>query len=358
MRRAVAAVLAGLSLALVACSSDDGGRCGPFGNAPAKVVADQYPGSAIPLCAAGRLLGPWKDGDGRDRYACLYEPLAASALAPLPLVVFIHPSLFPADTLETATNILAFQPTTSLSDDPTRLGFIVIAPQGRSTEHFYPSPDDRGLGWDNWYRQLDPAGDVFIGGKRYVENVDAATIDHFVDVEVKTGKVDANRIFVTGWSNGAAMTVLYGLSRPNVAAIAPYSSPDPFHAFNDPCPQRAVASEPDHDDEIQIFNERLPTYHVHNDCDIVGLCPNGERMAQNLRAQSIGFEDVLIDSAMLPAPGGCIDLCGTNPDANFDTSASPLGLTLGSANHTRWPHLWTGAILEFLRSHPLDAPRP
>jgi hypothetical protein len=175
---------------------------------------------------------------------------------------------------------------------------------------------------------------------------------------VETGKVDINRIFVTGWSNGAAMSVLYGVSRPNVAAIAPYSAPDPFHAFNDPCPQKAVAGEPEHDDEVRIFNERLPVYHVHNDCDIVGICPNGERMAANLRAEGIGFEDVLIDSAQLPAPGGCVDLCGTNPDGNFDTTASPLGLTLGSANHTRWPQAWTGAMLEFFRVHPLDGPRP
>ena len=37
------------------------------------------------------------------------------------------------------------------------------------------------------------------------ENADAATIDHFIAAEVTTENVDTRRIYVSGWSNGAAM---------------------------------------------------------------------------------------------------------------------------------------------------------
>jgi len=345
---------AAITGAAAAATSDPAPNCSPFGNPPATVTADQYPGSKVPACYLGQRLGPWKDRDGYDRYACLYEPPSASSAAPLPLLVYIHPSLFPADTLETATDILEFQNVASLSADPDRAGFIVLAPQGRSTKHFYPSPDDQGLGWDNWYRQFDPGGDTFVDGTVYPENVDAVTIDHFLDRELATGKVDTNRIYVTGWSNGAAMSYIYGLSRPSIAAIAVYSAPDPFHAFNDPCPQVAVADDPSNNGQIHIFNEGLPTMHVHNDCDIAGLCPNGERMATLLRGQGIIVDDLLINSLFLPV-SSCLDVCGTNPNANADLAANPGGITLGSVNHTHWPQIWTPAMLEFLRAHPLDS---
>ncbi len=90
----------------------------------------------------------------------------------------------------------------------------MLAPVGRKTTHYYPVPYNRGLGWDNWYRQLDPAGDVKIGATLYRENVDAAAIDHFIAEEVGADKADPNRIYVTGWSNGAAMAYLYALNRP------------------------------------------------------------------------------------------------------------------------------------------------
>ena len=78
-----------------------------------------------------------------------------------------------------------------------------------------------------------------IGAALYRENVDAAAIDHFIAEEVTTDIADPNRIYVTGWSNGAAMALLYALNRPRVAAVAVYSAPDPFGAFDDPCPAKA-----------------------------------------------------------------------------------------------------------------------
>src|SRR5512144_2204812 len=69
--------------------------CTPFGNPPRAIT-----GPAIaPSCPGGQLLGPWNDGDGTPRYACLYESTHASSAQPLPLVVYLHPSLFTADSL-------------------------------------------------------------------------------------------------------------------------------------------------------------------------------------------------------------------------------------------------------------------
>jgi poly(3-hydroxybutyrate) depolymerase len=85
---------------------------------------------------------------------------------------------------------------------------------------------------------------------------------------VATGKVDTSRIYVTGWSNGSAMAVLYALSRPEIAAVAVYSAPNPFGAFDDPCPQTPTFKKPTSTTEVRVFNRGLPAYHVHNDCDI------------------------------------------------------------------------------------------
>jgi poly(3-hydroxybutyrate) depolymerase len=107
-------------------------------------------------------------------------------------------------------------------------------------------------------------------------NVDAAAIDHFIAQEVGSGKVDRDRIYLTGWSNGAAMAFLYGAERPSIAAIAAYSSPDPWNAFNDPCPQNPVIFPfPKSDQDLPIQNFFLPTNQVHNACDI----SNGARTA-------------------------------------------------------------------------------
>jgi len=322
--------------------------CNPFGNAPRAMVQDL----TQLTCAGGTMMATWSDPDGTPRRACLYEPASASAAKPLPLIVYLHPSLFTADTLKApGMNLLDFQNTADVSGDPARPGFIVVAPEGRATTHFYPQPDDQGTGWDNWYRQLDRGGgDVVVGGVTYPQNVDAATIDHFIDEEVATGKVDTRRIYVTGWSNGSAMGFLYGLSRRRIAAAAVYTGPDPFEAFNDPCPQRPVAHRPRSNGEIRLTNRRLPIYHVHNACDIAGICPNGELLLAQLLGIHVRFTDVIIDGSQ-QLVSTCDRGCGTNPDADMNFADNPRGYTEGTQNHTRWPSAWTQSMLDFFRQH-------
>src|ERR1700752_4059645 len=53
------------------------------------------------LCTTlgGELLTDFTDSDGTPRFACLATPANASAQTRLPLLVWVHPSLFPIDTV-------------------------------------------------------------------------------------------------------------------------------------------------------------------------------------------------------------------------------------------------------------------
>jgi poly(3-hydroxybutyrate) depolymerase len=344
---ALSAALAIIALACSRATAVGAGECGPFGDAPAALL-----GAVKPTCGEGQLLGPWPGADGSERYACLFAPASAGPKNRLPLLVYLHPSLFGPTTVS-RTGLLELAATYPLGGNPKRPGFIVLAPQGRRTTHYYPFPDNRGTGWDNWYRQLNPAGDLKIGATVYRESVDAAAIDHFIMQVAASGTADTRRIYVTGWSNGAAMALLYALNRPNVAAVAVYSGPDPFGAFDDPCPQMPIAGAPTSDRQIQIFNPRVPVMHVRNSCDVAGICPNDERLAAKLRAAGVSLTDVILDGAGKQVEA-CWSWCGTNPDGDMSLLRNPIGWTVGLHRHNRWPSEWNPAMLDFLRRHPLQ----
>lgn len=137
-----------------------------------------------------------------------------------------------------------------------------------------------------------------------------------------------------------------------VAAAAVYSAPDPFSALFDVCTQTPVAIAPVGDGQAQIFNPRVPLMHVHNDCDIGGICPNGSRFAARVRALGGIVEDVIVDSSGSRVPS-CDDSCGTDEMANgqIGTIASFRGL----ARHVRWPAQWNERMLNFLKQHSLGS---
>jgi predicted esterase len=328
-------------------------QCTPLGDPPAQVNHGFFASSFAahnPICFGGRVLGPWKDSDGTDRYACIYEPEQHSRDNPLPLVVFLHGSIATADSIK-LTGLVGQIDKADLGGK--KPGFILIAPEGRYTKHYYPGVDSNAMGWDNWYRQLSPAGDVTIAGTTYKENVDAAAVDHFMQDEIATGEVDPTRIYLSGWSNGAAMALLYALNRQSIAAAAVYSAPDPFGAFNDPCPQTPVARAPTWNAQVQIFNPRIPLMHVRNNCDIGGICPNGNTFALQVRSIGVSLDDVILD------PDGkqvsaCDDSCGTSPMAAGDVGTG--GTLRGISHHMRWPSAWNAKMFEFLKQHPLAPP--
>jgi predicted esterase len=267
------------------------------------------------------------------------------------MVVFLHPSETSAYSV-ILTGLVGLVGTGTLREGNP--GFILLAPQGRYTTHAYPGYDSNGLGWDNWYRQLSPQGAVAIGGEIYDENADADSIDHFVDELLATDRVDRERIFVMGWSNGAAMALLYALNRPWVAAAAVYTAPDPFSALFDACIQTPVAVALASNGQAQVFNPRVPLMHVGNDCDIGGICPNGSRFAARVRAFGGSIEDVIIDSSGRQVRS-CDDSCGTDAMAvgQITTTAGLRGM----ARHMWWPAQWNEPMLNFLREHPLRSAR-
>jgi predicted esterase len=326
--------------------------CSPFGDPPAQVNHGIFATSLVahnPVCFGGRVLGPWKDSEGSDRYACSYEPALRSRENPLPLLVFLHGSFATADSIK-LTGLAGAIDKADLGGK--KLGFIVLAPEGRYTAHYYPGLDSNAMGWDNWYRQLSPAGDVTAGATTYKENVDAAAIDHFIQDEVATGEVDPARIYVSGWSNGAAMALLYALNRQSIAAAAVYSAPDPFGAFTDPCPQTPVPRAPTSNAQVQIFNPRIPLMHVRNSCDIGGICPNGNNLAVQVRAIGISLDDVILDPAGKPVTA-CDDSCGTSPMAAGGIGAG--GTLRGVLHHVQWPAASNPQMFEFMKEHPLPA---
>src|SRR5208282_3703244 len=350
LRHRLATSIALMVALLASLNAFAGTRCSPFGDPPAKVDRGWFASFVTArnsLCLGGTLLGPWTDGNGDARYACLYEPAGAAEREPLPMLVFLHPSETSAYSV-ILTGLVGLTDKGALGERSP--GFILLAPQGRYTTHLYPGYDSNALGWDNWYRQLSPAGAVAAGDATYDENADAASIDHFVHEMIAKGKVDRQRIYVMGWSNGAAMALLYALNRPWVAAAAVYSAPDPFSALLDVCTQTPVVAAPAGDGQARVFNPRVPLMHVHNDCDIGGICPNGRRFAARVRALGGSVEDVIIDSSGLRVPS-CDDSCGTDEmaDGQIGTVASFRGL----ARHMRWPAQWNEWMLNFLRRHPL-----
>lgn len=341
-------------------------QCTPFGNAP-RPRQDSLALTNSLLCAGGgKRLPDWTDAAGTVRQACLYEPETASAARPLPLIFWLQGSALPAEVQLPVTNVLSQQASADLTGDPARKGFILIELAGRLTDHYYPAPNNTGTsGWDNWDRQLYPgAGARTVNGRTYAMNLDAAAIDHYIDQAVADGKVDPRRVYMMGWSNGAAMSILYAMNRPRIAAAAVYSSPNPYDALNDSCGQVPVAGVPRNDTEVQVFNPGVPIFHVINDCDIYSICPGGVALRDTLAATSTAAMKFQIINAAQSAADSCMAVCGVNPRGTDYTSLTgnldfmhgglpaTLGQTLGIANHLRWPTSWTADYFTFLREHP------
>ena len=341
-----------LALVIIAAGSPCAGAagCGPFGDPPAEVSRGWFASFLTrhsPVCTDATRLGPWKDAGGDERYACLYEPQSASKENRLPLVIFLHGSVATADSVK-FTGLPDLVAKADLGGKVP--GFILLAPQGRYTSHFYPGIDAHGFGWDNWYRQLSPSGNQTIDGTTYPENIDATMIDHFVAQVVASGKVDTGRIYLVGWSNGAAMAMLYALNRSWVAAVAVYSAPDPFSAFFDLCSQLPVAGEPNGPGQVHVFNPRVPIMHVRNDCDIGGICPNGNRFAERIRAMGGNIDDVILDSSGTRVTS-CDQGCGA--DVMGDGQIAKTAELRGLVHHLRWPSQWNDKMLDFLEQHSI-----
>lgn len=307
---------------------------GIYGNFPSETspslqgsLASLYPLELACPLKGGEYLA-WEDAMGTAREACLKVPDHATADAPLPLLTFLHGSIFPGDPQAILAGFDSEYQTANLSDDPNRPGYILLMVEGRDKPHHYPFPDDHAWGFDNWYRNFDRADSTL--------NVDVATVDHFIAEVEARGIVDPNRKYLSGWSNGAAMAMIYGLNTPGMAAAAVFSSPDPFSDVQDPCAQTPFGNNP------------LPIMTIHNDCDIIGICTTGsdgmfQRFAEYL--PEVEHKAVIIDEL-----GNETNSC----NVSCDYGGTPLDfVSVGTVRHVLWPTRWNEDMYQFMRERPL-----
>ena len=324
------AALAALSAPGLARSTPPASTCSPFGNPPRPITGP----AIVPTCPGGQLLGPWNDSDGTPRYACLYESAHASTDQPLPLVVYLHPSLFTADSLANDTNLLAFLDTANVSDDSAKPGFIVLAPQGRDTSHFYPARRRAGLRLG----QLVPPAPA---ARRRAASAPSSrrTSTPRRSTTSSRKRSGAERWTATGSISPAGRTARRWPSCTAPRGPASRRSRRTRRrirrdAFDDPCPQRPVVFPiPRTNADLPIQNLFLPANHVHNACDISSLCPNGERMMRRLLPLGISVQDTVLDWRSTPFPlqtpgpvpaNGCDDACGTDPQGGGGSLRRPV----------------------------------
>ncbi|WP_169740777.1 PHB depolymerase family esterase [Nevskia soli] len=309
----------------------------PYGDAPAAVstitsgsgagaVADLL--NVLNQCATvgGETL-KWTDAKNEARTACLFVPPNASKTTQLPLLVFLQGSLFPAPPQLILSDWIPLSKTADLTGDTKRPGFILLLPIGRNTHHFYPFPDNYALGWDNWYRNLDRSSPDL--------NLDVAAIDQFVSQVQGRGIVDNDRVYATGWSNGAALAELYALNTPSIAAAAVYSAPAPFSDVQDPCYQTPFATT------------MTPIMDIHNACDIIGTCQTSTQFHKDLAQLFPKLQqNVVIVDSNKQVVQSCNAACASQTIA---------GDPAGNLNHLIWPQVQNNAMFTWLREHPLSA---
>lgn len=309
----------------------------PYGDAPAQLSTLTSGdgagalGDLLSLTNQCSLVGGatlnWTDSQNEARAACLFTPAGASSSSPRPLVVFLQGSLFPAPPQLILNDWDSLYQTADLSGDASRPGFFLLLPIGRNTHHYYPYPDNYALGFDNWYRDLERDSSGL--------NVDAAAIDQFISQVQAGGGVDADRIYMTGWSNGGAMAELYSLNTPGIAATATYSATAPFSDWQDPCEQTPFATT------------LPPDMDVHNACDVIGTCQTSTAYHQTLAKEFPALQqNVVILNEARQQTQSCDASC-----ASQTLEGDPVGL----ANHLVWPSGWDDQIFTWLRDHPLNS---
>lgn len=310
-----------------------GNDCTEYGDPPATVVDDVLSPdglqSLINICSG--TIVDMQDNLGETRQLCLYSNPSSTKENPLPLVVWLHPSLIAPWDSWPLTGWDAVKETQLLNnEDSSRVGFSYLLPVGRNTEHYYPIPDNVGLGWDNWYRNLNRSSPDL--------NADVDFIDKAIAYAKEQVPVDDRRVFMSGWSNGASMAIEYGLNTEGIAAVSVYSAPDPYRDSKDPCTQDPYPTA------------GTPTQDVHNYCDIIGICTTGLYFYQDLRNRypSLKQSFVVIDDATT-------DILSTDDNASCEKACQgTCAVTTGTLAHLRFPSSRNSdTFFDFFLNNPL-----
>lgn len=310
-----------------------GNDCTQYGDPPAQVVSDlESPNglqNLVNVCHG--TIVTLKDRSGENRSACFYANPKSTKEKPLPLLMWLHPSLADNTLSFPLTGIDAVRDSQALNnEDPSLVGFSYILPLGRNTEHFYPVPDNVGVGWDNWYRNLDRSSEDL--------NVDVDFLDKAIAYAKKSAPVDERRVFMSGWSNGAAMTMMYAVNTDGIASAAVYSAPDPYRDTQDPCTQ------------VPYPKYATPVRDVHNYCDMWGICTTGlyyysdlKKRYSSLQQSFVVIDDLTAEVKSQDASAQCNPACQSTCD-----------VTTGTAAHLRYPLSRNDdTFFSYLRDHPL-----
>lgn len=310
-----------------------GKHCTQYGNAPATILNDVVSPDGlldiVTLCE-GEVV-TLKDNLDEERKACFYAHPNSTYDKPLPLLIWLHPSLVSASLTWPLTGWDAVKRTQPLNnEDSSAIGFSYILPFGRNTVHNYPVPDQSGLGWDNWYRNFDRSSPQL--------NADIDFIDKAIARAKELVPVDARRVYMSGWSNGAAMALQYALQTDGIAAASVYSAPDPYRDLPDPCAQ----------DPRPSFG--TPTADVHNYCDLWGICTTGKYFYDDLKRRYPRLRQSLV----------VIDTITTKVKSRDDEAeCDPVcqgicSVNAGTVAHLRWPTSRNDdAFFSFFLNHPL-----
>ncbi len=293
------------------------------------------------------------DQDGIRRHYCVYRPKEASARSPRPLLIWFPGGAGNAQNLYQSTLLRQKAIDYRLSRD-SRKGFILVSVQNRNLH--WPTKENRDNSHiDFLYRDLGVPS----------KNRDIAFVDALIDRLVAEGIVDKKRIYLSGISSGGFFSQLYGLARHKtptaggnrVAAVAPYSSGDPFgktdFEHSDSCRTTSIPSS------------AVPTFTISRSCDLMAC---DEEQLNRFRSEGRGFispsypveswQQTLWDNGN-PSEWRIINTAG-KPVNGCEPSAT-CGYWEAVGNHIAWPdgiHDESGRdyepeMLDYLRAHPL-----
>ncbi|MBU1169657.1 MAG: hypothetical protein KKD44_08855 [Proteobacteria bacterium] len=316
---------------------------------------------------------------GFTRHACIHRPPGVSISSKRPLLLWFHPGGDgSADLAATETDLINKADSFDLTGDPDRPGFILVSVQGRNLRFPTAKPRD-GRHHDFYYRDLNSPS----------KNPDIANVDALIDDLVQEGMVDTDRIYVSGWSNGAFFSQFYAIARNTtptgggnrVAAAAVFASASPFGDISwDPF--KETTNDGSSSCNMTIPASTVPIQIIYRSSDGAVACDAVQAMCFSTEpgyttdqwiAQATevglhitavrlgGIESGSVASLDAIAPE-CTDYSGGCPIGDCDTA--PFGdVCLSIVNHARWPDGVYNRppdgidreidMLQFLKNNPL-----
>ncbi|MFO0761805.1 MAG: hypothetical protein U0359_35520 [Byssovorax sp.] len=259
-----------------------------------------------PACRGAQVM-EWKDAEGAPRYACVIAPPGFETRAPLPVVIFFPDGEDDPTAIDKETGLRKLGTSSNLSGDPAHTGFLVLAVQGR-------------------HIKKGKHGSIFDTDYTGPDNVDVATVDHFLDELSGKGLVDARRIYTLGAAYGGQMAATYAMIRADkVAAFAAY-------AADAPAAEWTCAGPPP------------PGMVIYRACDGFFSCESVERW---LRARDA-----------LSAETAWLRLGAANEEEPSCAVKNRCTPQKGEGNHRRWPKAREAEVLRFFGRHALGASSP